>query len=100
MLKDPDRARETIRARVLVSGRVQRVSYRAYTRRAAVALDLQGWVRNLADGRVEAVFEGTAPAVEGVVRWCREGSPAAIVEAVEVIYEPLEHLQGFEIRYS
>src|SRR5512134_2615913 len=64
---------ERIRRRVLVSGRVQGVAFRASTRSQARAGAVAGWVRNLADGRVEAVFEGDAAAVAALVAWCREG---------------------------
>ena len=89
---------ERVRAHAFVSGRVQGVYYRANTRETALSHDVDGWVRNLADGRVEAVFEGPRDAVESVVEWCHEGSPAARVEAVEVEYGDPEDLDGFEIR--
>ncbi|MGH2692681.1 MAG: acylphosphatase [Actinomycetota bacterium] len=87
------------RARVLVSGRVQGVFFRQRTIRLARSADCAGWVRNLDDGRVEAVFEGSAEAVERMVAWCREGPEHAIVDGVEVIEEEPEGLQGFEVRY-
>jgi acylphosphatase len=86
------------RAHVFVSGTVQGVYYRATTRDQAREQGVDGWVRNLADGRVEAVFEGPSEAVEAMVEWCHEGSPAATVEAVEVDYGDPEGLEGFEIR--
>ena len=89
---------ERVRAHAFVTGRVQGVYYRANTRETALSHDVDGWVRNLADGRVEAVFEGPREAVESVVEWCHEGSPAARVEDVEVEYGGPEGLDGFEIR--
>ncbi|SDZ75527.1 acylphosphatase [Haloplanus vescus] len=86
------------RARVFVSGRVQGVYYRANTRDAARARDVNGWVRNLADGRVEAVFEGSESAVEEMIEWCHTGSPAATVDDVDVRYEEPEGESAFEIR--
>jgi acylphosphatase len=77
----------SIARRVLVSGRVQGVWFRESTRRRAAELELRGWVRNLADGRVEALFEGEANAVEAAVRFVREGPPLARVSAVEVFCE-------------
>jgi len=71
------------RVRVLVSGRVQGVGFRAATRREATRLGLSGWVRNLPDGRVEAEFEGAASAVERAIAWCASGPPGAEVEACE-----------------
>ncbi len=69
---------------VLISGRVQGVWYRGWTVQTAQALDLSGWVRNLSDGRVEAVFLGPAPAVETMLTACRAGPPAAHVSGLEV----------------
>ena len=86
------------RAHVFVSGRVQGVYYRATTREQAGERGVDGWVRNLDDGRVEAVFEGSAEAVEAMVEWCHEGSPRAEVEGVDVEYGEPEGLDGFEIR--
>jgi acylphosphatase len=87
------------RRHVFVSGRVQGVTYRASTRDAARERDVDGWVRNLDDGRVEAVFEGPAPAVEAMVEWCHEGPRRARVEAVETSEESPEGLTGFEVRW-
>jgi len=87
------------RAHVLVSGRVQGVYFRATTRDRAREAGVGGWVRNLADGRVEAVFEGSEDSVESMVAFCREGSPAARVEDIEVEYEPPEGIEGFEVRW-
>ena len=89
---------ERVRVHVLVSGRVQGVYYRANTRDTARSLGVDGWVRNLVDGRVEAVFEGPSEAVEEMTEWCYEGSPAANVEDVAVEYEQPESVEGFEIR--
>lgn len=86
------------RAHVFVSGTVQGVYYRANTRDTAREYDVDGWVRNLDDGRVEAVFEGPTDAVDAVVEWCHEGSPRATVEDVAVEYDQPEGLDGFEIR--
>ena len=86
------------RAHVFVSGRVQGVYYRANTRDTARSLGIDGWVRNLPDGRVEAIFEGESAAVEEMVEWCHEGSPAAHVDDVTAEYESPEGRSGFEIR--
>ena len=74
------------RAHVLISGRVQGVSFRWYTLNMAQHLGLTGWVRNLPDGRVEAVFEGLDEAVRQAVAWCHHGERPARVEDVEVTY--------------
>ena len=89
---------ERVRAHVHVAGRVQGVFFRATTEEAARRHGVDGWVRNLDDGRVEAVFEGSEDAVEAMVAFCGEGSPAADVTDVEVAREPPEGLAGFEIR--
>jgi acylphosphatase len=86
------------RAHVHVSGTVQGVYFRATTRDTAREHGVDGWVRNLADGRVEAVFEGPEDAVEQLVEFCHEGSPAATVEAVEVSEEKPQGEDGFRVR--
>jgi len=73
----------TIR-RVVVRGRVQGVGYRAWTEDTAILNGLDGWVRNRRDGAVEAVFAGSAEAVEGMIEACRRGPDSARVEAVDV----------------
>ena len=89
---------ERIRRRVLVSGRVQGVAFRAAARAQAHAVGVAGWVRNLADGRVEAVFEGEPAAVDVLVAWCHAGPSWARVERVEVQDEIPEGLATFEVR--
>jgi acylphosphatase len=86
-----------IRRRVVVSGRVQGVWYRDSCRAEATRLGVAGWVRNRRDGRVEAVFEGDADAVESMVAWCRKGSPAAVVVDVDVHEEAPQGETTFEI---
>ena len=90
---------EKIRARLWISGKVQGVGYRYSTVLQARKLGVKGWVRNLADGRVEAVFEGNREIVEAMVKWCDRGSPSAVVRDVIVEYEEWEGLAGFETRY-
>jgi acylphosphatase len=75
------------RAHVFISGRVQGVFFRYETSRRAAELGLSGWVRNLPDGRVEAVFEGPKPSVDSLVAWCHEGPPFAAVDGVDVSWE-------------
>jgi acylphosphatase len=89
---------ERTRAHVYVTGKVQGVFYRANTRDEARSAGVDGWVKNLDDGRVEAVFEGPRPAVESMVEWCHTGSPAANVDDVTVSYESPTGLEGFEVR--
>ena len=90
--------RERTRVRVVISGRVQGVAFRDSTRRMAERLGLGGWVRNLSDGRVEAVFEGPAADVERAVAWCREGPPGARVTAAEPHPEEPAGETVFQIR--
>jgi len=75
------------RAHVWITGRVQGVFFRTYTQDAAHRTGVAGWVRNLPDGRVEAVFEGDWDNVEKMIAWCHEGSPLCRVDKVEVIEE-------------
>lgn len=85
--------------RALISGRVQGVFYRDSTRREATRAGLSGWVRNLADGRVEAVFSGPADAVAAMLEWCRQGPPLARVDGVAVDeLEAASDLAGFAVR--
>ena len=79
-----------VRRHVWIRGRVQGVWFRQSTRRVAEGLGLSGWVRNLPDGRVEAVFEGEAPAVERALEFARTGPAHARVVEVEVREEPPE----------
>lgn len=87
------------RAHLFFHGRVQGVFYRAFTRNEAVRLGINGWVRNLYDGRVEAVFEGSREVVEEAVAACKKGPPGAYVDEVELAWEPPVGEQGFEIRH-
>jgi acylphosphatase len=84
--------------RVLVSGRVQGVGYRDFARRAAVALGLCGWVRNLRDGRVEAFVEGDEDRVRAFLESCRAGPPAALVDRVAEEPAAPPGAPGFEVR--
>jgi acylphosphatase len=76
-----------VRAHVYVSGLVQGVCFRAYTQELARELGVTGWVRNLPDGRVEAIFEGGREKVEEMINFCRRGPPGADVSDVEVSWE-------------
>lgn len=91
-------SRARSRAHVWVSGMVQGVSFRWYTIQEARARGVGGWVRNLPDGRVEAVFEGDEPDVEALVKWCSHGPRHARVTKVEVdLDEPVEGLHEFDV---
>jgi acylphosphatase len=87
-----------IRYRVLISGRVQGVFFRDTCRRMALVHGVNGWVRNLPDGRVEAVFEGPPEDVDRLVAWARHGPRLAAVTGVAVQPELPEGLAAFLIR--
>ncbi len=77
----------TERLHVLVSGRVQGVGFRWATEAKAFELGLNGWVRNLPDGRVEAEFEGTPAALDAMETWCWQGPRMALVDSVKAARE-------------
>ena len=88
-----------IRAHLFITGRVQGVFFRACTREEAQKRKLTGWVRNLYDGRVEAVFEGQEEAVQSMISWCHSGPPHAVVNDVSVeIGKPTGTESHFDIR--
>ena len=86
-----------VRYRLLISGQVQGVFFRDTCRRMAREHGVAGWVRNLPDGRVEAVFEGRAEDVDRLVAWARRGPSRAVVAAVTVRAEQPEGLSTFLI---
>jgi len=89
-----------VRAHLFISGRVQGVFFRANMRRVAREHGVKGWVRNLPDGRVEAVLEGPEDAVKKVIEWAHRGPPLARVEKVEVYWEDYRgEFDDFTIRY-
>ena len=75
---------EKVKAHLHIDGRVQGVFYRGFVQELAERLGLKGWVRNLRDGRVEAVFEGDKDVVENAIRQCHVGPPASRVANIEV----------------
>ena len=88
------------RAHIFIKGRVQGVFFRQGTYEKAVELGISGWVRNLPDGRVEAVFEGEEEKINKIIQWAKEGPPIAKVEEVEIKWEkPTGEFDGFQIRY-
>jgi acylphosphatase len=87
-------------AKVIISGVVQGVWYRAHTEKQARALGLKGYVKNLPSGQVEAVFTGPLETVEQAISWCHQGSPNAQVSRVEVKWQDKpESYPDFSIRY-
>lgn len=85
------------RMHVYVTGEVQGVFYRESTRSEAGRLGLGGWVKNLSDGRVEAVFEGRRSAVREILDWCENGPKHATVESVDATEEPVLDETRFEV---
>lgn len=90
-----------LRAHVIIRGYVQGVWFRASTRDEAMRIGVAGWVRNLSDGSVEALFEGEKKKVEEIVGWCHKGPSGAQVSNVEISWEPFKReYQNFTIRYG
>ena len=83
---------------VTVSGRVQGVSFRAYTQQEAFRLGVTGWVSNEPDGTVAGHFEGPAAAVDALVAWCHEGPRLARVERVDVREVAPAGARRFDVR--
>jgi acylphosphatase len=81
-----------------VSGHVQGVYFRQATAQQAERLNLDGWVRNLEDGRVEVLFEGEVAAVAGLASWLRQGPEAAEVTALELRQQALQGVVGFIVQ--
>jgi acylphosphatase len=89
-----------IRMRAIVRGRVQGVCFRAETREQARRLGLCGWVRNLPDGRVEVLAEGSEQHVRELIAWCQTGPPHARVDMIEEFPESFSgEFDTFSITY-
>jgi acylphosphatase len=89
-----------VRARVIISGKVQGVFFRMETLKAAQLHGVSGWVRNKTDGTVEALFEGDKTSIDLILEWCRKGSPPAKVEKTDVNWEDYTgEFEGFKITY-
>jgi len=92
---------EKVRVHILVSGKVQGVFFRSETQEKAQQLGLTGWVRNLPNGRVEAVFEGEKARIEEMIEWAKSGPPGAIVNHLDLKWEEYRgEFNNFEIRYE
>ena len=88
------------RLHLIIAGRVQGVFFRAYTEQEARRLGLAGWVKNLADRRVETVAEGEKEALEEYKKWCHHGPPAAHVTHVDVPWEEATgEFKDFTVRH-
>ncbi len=92
---------ENLRAHVIIHGLVQGVWFRASTKETALGLGVDGWVRNLPGGGVEALFEGEKKKVEEIVGWCHKGPPGARVTKVDIVWEPYKgEFKHFDVRYG
>ncbi len=90
-----------VRAHIFIKGRVQGVFFRSEVRHKAKEIGITGWVRNLPDGKVEAVFEGEEKNVKEIIEFCKRGPPGARVAGVDVIWENyIGEFRDFEIRYE
>jgi acylphosphatase len=98
MSKDLAAKPNYICVRIFISGKVQGVGYRFSTRQQAQKLGVNGWVKNLPDGRVEAVLAGDRPAVEQMIQWCRVGPAAAVIEKITVEEMESRVIKGFTIK--
>ena len=88
------------RAHVIIHGRVQGVFFRLETRKAARQRGATGWVRNLPDGTVEAIMEGSKEAVESLIKWCGRGPRLSRVEKLDITREPyIGEYDSFEVTY-
>ena len=89
-----------IRAHVFVSGRVQGIFFRQNTKQKAESHGVTGWVRNLPDGRVEAIFEGEEEDVKALVDFCRKGPRGAVITNVDVTFERFAgEFRNFKVTY-
>jgi len=90
---------EKVRVHIIVSGRVQGVGYRNNTFKQAKKIGVNGWVRNLGDGKVEAVFEGGKQEVEKIINWAKKGPLFANISDFKIEWqEPKEEFKNFEIK--
>ncbi|SEW53546.1 acylphosphatase [Chitinophaga arvensicola] len=92
--------RTIVHKEIIVKGRVQGVGFRANAKRVADSMQVQGQVKNLLDGSVWILAEGTAEKMEDFIAWCRSGPAMAAVREVEITDGEVEHIKGFTILYS
>lgn len=87
------------RAHIFIEGKVQGVGFRNFIQRKAQTMDVRGWVKNLSDGRVEAVFEGEKMDIDQMIEACMEGPPAANIHNLEEDWEEsAADIEGFDIK--
>ena len=83
--------------RILISGNVQGIGFRQFVKSHANKLDIKGWVKNLSDGRVEAMFAGNQDKINKMVEVCRKGPFLAEVKGLETKKLPAQEFKSFEI---
>ena len=89
-----------VRVRIIIEGRVQGVFFRHHTQKMAHQLGVKGWVRNLWDGRVEALFEGDPEHIHQMIQWCHQGPPEAFVTKVDLHWEDYTgEFENFSVSY-
>lgn len=92
---------QNVRTRIFISGRVQGVFFRQNTRKKVRELGITGWVKNLANGRVEVLMEGEKDKVENLIEWLRKGPIIARVDGIEVFWEEYKgEFNDFVIKYD
>ena len=90
---------KSVRSHIIVSGDVQGVSFRYYTKQKANSLGLKGWIRNLSSGEVEAIFEGHEDGIKEMIEWCKKGPWLSKVNNVKVKFSDYKgEFENFEIR--
>jgi acylphosphatase len=92
-------AAEKVQKHIYISGRVQGVGFRAFTRSQAAVLDIKGWVKNLHDGRVEAVIEGEKNKVTQMIKKLKNGPSFARVDDFEIEEQKIDDFSDFEIKF-
>jgi len=92
-------AAEKVQKHIYLSGRVQGVGFRAFTQRQASVLDIKGWVKNLTDGRVEAVIQGEKTKVKQMIQKLKSGPSYAQVDNIEIKDQNLDQFNSFDITF-
>ena len=87
------------RIHVIISGEVQMVSFRYYTKYEADLLGLNGWIKNNPDGKVEAVFEGEEDKIKRITEFCKKGPSSSTVKSTDIKEETPENIKGFGIKF-
>ena len=84
---------------MIIKGHVQGINFRYNTKRKAESLNLKGYVKNLPDNSVEAVFEGSDESIQEIIIFCKKGPIGSRVTDVKITQEPIQNLKEFEIKY-